>query len=201
MSESTENKPQTRKQREHAQHHQDILDVAENLFAGHGYFQTTMQMIAEKAEFSVGYLYKHFNGKEDMYREMLNFHLARMDKLKAESSNLNLEPLDEIHHTYTVICQHFNKHPGFMRIFHEEIGGEFCQLSESKRQHHAEMVKLLQKAMEMEQLKAFDTSLLASAIQGATKELFAELATRPGQRPFDPLPDLIFSLFITPLLM
>jgi AcrR family transcriptional regulator len=198
MSDGPETKQPTRKQREHARHHQEILEAAESLFAGNGYFQTTMQMIADQAEFSVGYLYKHFNGKEDMYREMLDFHLEQMEKLKAESNSLHLGPLEGIHHTYTVICQHFNKHPGFMRIFHEDIGGEFCQLSESKRKHHGDLVEKLGTAQKMGQLDDFDCSLLAAAIQGATKELFAELASRPGDRPFDPLPDLIFSLFIDP---
>ena len=201
MSNSPKNPPPTRKEREQAQHHQDILDAAERLFGEHSYHQTTMQMIADRAEFSVGYLYKHFNGKEDMYREMLTFHLGRMDTLMSEVQDMRLDPLAQIHRNYSVICGHFNHHPNFMRIFHEEIAGEFPELKESKRQHACDIKELLTAAQESGQLKALDASLLAAAIQGATKELFVELASRSGESPFDPMPDLIYSIFIKPHLI
>ena len=76
-----------------AQHHQDILDAAVFLFAENGYHQTTMQMVADRAEFSVGYLYKHFSGKEEMYQELVRFHLRKMDELMEKVGERELEPL------------------------------------------------------------------------------------------------------------
>ncbi|MGD9546453.1 MAG: TetR/AcrR family transcriptional regulator [Candidatus Krumholzibacteriia bacterium] len=199
MTESGEYRQPTRKEREFSRHHRDILSAAVSLFAENGYYQTTMQMIADRAEFSVGYLYKHFAGKEEMYRELLVFHLDRLDQLILETESLGLPPLEEIHRIYTLICGHFNRHRDFMRIFHQEIGGEFEEIARSKGRHFRDIVTRLQKAQATGELTAFDPYLLGAAIQGATKELFGEMANRPGDNPFDSLPDVIFRLLIDPL--
>lgn len=198
MTESSPAGQPTRKEREFAQHHQEILDAAESLFAEKGYYQTTMQMIADSAEFSVGYLYKHFSGKEEMYKEMVQYHLGRFDELAAEVEAQGLSPLEEIHCTYQEICRHFNRHRDFMRIFHEGVAGDFCELSDSKKRHYQDILAKLIRAQEAGELKPIDATLLAAAIQGATKELFGELAERPGDNPFDSLPDVLFSLLIDP---
>lgn len=189
----------SRRNRDQSRHRRDILAAAEILFAENGYFQTTMQMIADRAEFSVGYLYKHFAGKEEMYQEMVRFHLNRLDELIAGVENRGLAPLEEIRCTYREICTHFNKHRDFMRIFHEEVGGEFGELAASKQEHFRMMAVKLGRAQEAGELRPFDTQLLAAAIQGATKELFGEMAERPGDNPFDTLPEVLFSLLIDPL--
>lgn len=199
MSDQQPSEKASRREREQSRHRRDILAAAETLFAEKGYFQTTMQMIAERAEFSVGYLYKHFAGKEEMYQEMVRFHLNRLDELLAEVEARGLAPLEEIRCTYREICTHFNRHRDFMRIFHEEVGGEFGELAASKQEHFRQLAVTLDRAQAAGELRPFDTQLLAAAIQGATKELFGELAERSGENPFDTLPEILFSLLIDPL--
>ena len=60
----------SRRERTRKQHREEILSAATGLFARHGYDGTSMQMIADEAEISVGKLYLHFEGKEDIYREI-----------------------------------------------------------------------------------------------------------------------------------
>ncbi|PIE75435.1 hypothetical protein CSA17_07505, partial [bacterium DOLJORAL78_65_58] len=100
----------SRKEREQQRHRQGILQAAVTLFAERGYHQTTMQMVAEKAEFSVGYLYKHFAGKEEMYQALLAFHIHSLDAIFAAQKARGLSPLEEIHASYSAICEHFNHH-------------------------------------------------------------------------------------------
>lgn len=196
----TEQSPsQTRKEREFASHNQDILEAAMHLFADNGYYQTTMQMIADRAEFSVGYLYKHFSSKEQMYQELVEFHFTRLDEIMAESRAATDSPLERIRRSYQSICEHFNHHRDFMRIYHEEIGSEVCSLEDRKSKHYQDLVRELRAALDKGLIRDHDPELLAAVIQGATKELLNVLAERPGENPFDPLPDLIFSLLIDPL--
>ena len=190
---------QTRKAREYAGHHQDILDAAMHLFADNGYHQTTMQMVAARAEFSVGYLYKHFSGKEQMYLELVEFHFSRMDEILARALAQESSPLDRIRLSYRLMCDHFNHHRDFMRIYHGEIGGEICRLEQKKSEHHRDLERDLRAAQEQGLLRPVDPALLAAALQGATKELFREFAQRQDEAPFDPLTDLVFSLLIDPL--
>jgi len=189
----------TRKERELASHSRDILDTAIALFAENGYHQTTMQMIAERAEFSVGYLYKHFSGKEEMYRKSVTYHFQHLDAIIDASEASSLSPLDKIMDSYRQICSHFNHHRDFMRIYHEEIGERVVDMQAIKCRHHKNLVLSLRNALDQGQLRPHDPVMLAAAIQGATKEMFKIFAERPGDTPFDLLPDTLFSLLIDPL--
>jgi len=58
-----------------------ILDVAEELFAQHGYSATSLRDIAEQAGLQQPGLYKHFAGKEDLYRRVYDRALQPMTDL------------------------------------------------------------------------------------------------------------------------
>ena len=45
-----------------------MLDAARQLFIEHGYAKTTMDEIAEKAEFGVATVYTYFKSKEGVFR-------------------------------------------------------------------------------------------------------------------------------------
>ncbi|MFZ1946077.1 MAG: TetR/AcrR family transcriptional regulator [bacterium] len=56
-----------RKERERIMHRDAILDAARDLLTVKPYDQITVQEIAAKSEFSVGYIYKVFDSKESIY--------------------------------------------------------------------------------------------------------------------------------------
>jgi len=58
-----------------------ILDIAEELFARHGFDATSLRQIAELAQIQQPGLYKHFASKEKHSR--LNFHRRSRRRLKA----------------------------------------------------------------------------------------------------------------------
>lgn len=199
MPDERPNPAESRRERELARYRREIIDAAATLFAENGYHQTTMQMIAEKADFSVGYLYKHFSGKEEMYGEMVRFHVMRLDEMIEEVRALGLPPLTDLRKTYEMVCDHFNRYPEFMRIYHQEIGAEGCGTLEAKQQHFEDMVVLLNRSRELGEIGDVDIRLLAAAIQGAGMELFKEMAERGGEKPFDGLTETLFSLLIDPV--
>ncbi|MFW6457010.1 MAG: TetR/AcrR family transcriptional regulator, partial [Planctomycetota bacterium] len=61
----------SRKEKQHRWHRRLIIEAAEKLFSHQGFHATSMQEIAEAAEFSVGSLYKMFDSKEDLYRQIV----------------------------------------------------------------------------------------------------------------------------------
>lgn len=189
----------TRKERENARHRREILDVAVHLFAENGFHETTMQMIAADAEFSVGYLYKHFAGKDEMYQEMVQYHIGVMDKVIDEIENSGLAPLAELRATYEAICNHFNNHRDFMRIYHQRLDSGVPLLLERKKMHFEKTVDLFTRSAEAGELKTPDPRLLATVVHGASQELFNEMAGHEVPRPFDGLTQTIFSLIIDPL--
>jgi len=56
-----------RREREKQQKRNHIIDAAEKLFFKKGYANTSMDEVAEEAEFSKGALYIYFKDKEDLY--------------------------------------------------------------------------------------------------------------------------------------
>jgi AcrR family transcriptional regulator len=58
-----------------------ILDAAEELFARHGYGGTSLRDIATQAGLQQPGLYKHFAGKEDLYRQVYERALQPMTDL------------------------------------------------------------------------------------------------------------------------
>jgi len=83
-----------------------------------------------------------------------------------------------------------------MRIYHQHIDPAVCGLKERKQGHFERVVGLFTAAMERGELKPVDARLLAAAVQGASQELFHELAERDVERPFDALPGILFGLVI-----
>ena len=60
----------TRRERERQRHRKEILEAATELFIEKGYIGTTMQDIAERAEFAVGTLYRFFESKDILFGEL-----------------------------------------------------------------------------------------------------------------------------------
>ncbi len=57
----------TRKKREFLRQRDEILSSAERVFSRQGFFTTTIQDIAESAEYGIGTIYKHFKSKEIIF--------------------------------------------------------------------------------------------------------------------------------------
>ena len=61
----------SRKEREKLRHKGEILSVALKLFSDKGFYNVSMNEIAEESEFSVGTLYKFFDSKESLFSALI----------------------------------------------------------------------------------------------------------------------------------
>jgi len=134
-----------------------------------------------------------------MYAEMLERHMGRIDDLVAGVESLGLKPLDELRRVLEIVCEHFNEHRDFMRIYHLDMTEAFDALVERKRMHHEKTVVLLERAREAGELADVDVELLATILDGAIRELFHHLAEKTDEAPFKDLAPTIFALIIDPL--
>ena len=110
----------SRKEREYLQHRNEILQSAEKLFAEVGYHNTSMDMIAEKAEFSKGSLYNYFQNKENLFFSLLQ------EKLDSFTSKLNqkieeqVSVEDKLSAHIAFYFDYFNQNSEFFKIAHTE---------------------------------------------------------------------------------
>lgn len=81
----------SRKEREKLYRRAEILSAAIPLFAEKGYESTTIDDIAEKAEYGKGTIYNYFNSKEDIYwailEEIFNTYLQSLRQIDKEYEN------------------------------------------------------------------------------------------------------------------
>lgn len=75
----------SRKERERLFKRMEILNAAVSLFAEKGYQHTTIDLIAEKAEFGKGTIYNYFRGKEEIYwaiiDDIFTLHLSTVNSI------------------------------------------------------------------------------------------------------------------------
>ena len=72
MSQQPAHEALSRKEREKRARQQDILKAARELFAAKGFRDTTLDEIAQKAEFGKGTLYNYFASKEDIFHAIID---------------------------------------------------------------------------------------------------------------------------------
>ncbi|MBE2280525.1 MAG: TetR/AcrR family transcriptional regulator [Ignavibacteriaceae bacterium] len=75
----------TRKERERAFRRQEIMNAAKPLFASKGFNQTTLEEIAESAEFGKGTLYNYFENKEEIYFSVISEFVSRLSQIIDEA--------------------------------------------------------------------------------------------------------------------
>ncbi|MBU1938048.1 TetR/AcrR family transcriptional regulator, partial [bacterium] len=71
------NKP-SRKELEKQQRRFDILMAAKTLFVQKGYHNTTLEEVAQLAEFGKGTIYNYFRNKEDLFYAILEHYTAEV---------------------------------------------------------------------------------------------------------------------------
>ncbi|MFO7655227.1 MAG: TetR/AcrR family transcriptional regulator [Candidatus Krumholzibacteriia bacterium] len=189
-----------RRQRERQRHEQEILAAAAELFARQGYERTSMQQIAQQAEFSIGKLYQHFEGKEAIYHQLVERHcasmLAQMDEAGAEGG----PPLERLDRMMERIIGHFDRDRNFLRIYSNENPMNLEGLVEATMRSTLERVSaLLRQAIERGELPPEDPELLAAVLVGAGDRLLQVLQNRGDDHPFDAIPDLVRRLILAPL--
>jgi AcrR family transcriptional regulator len=112
----------TRKEREREFKKKEILSAAVKLFAEKGYEYTTLDEIAEAAEFGKGTLYNYFQNKEDLYLAILEdifesflFNLKKISKTTRSFYDFVYEVIEN------VLRFHMENQYAFMLLVHERL--------------------------------------------------------------------------------
>jgi len=86
----------TRKKKEFLTRRADILSAAEKVFAAKGFYSSTMDEIAKRAEFGTGSLYKYFRGKKDLYFSLIDEKVEEITRLVRAELDKDLPPIERI---------------------------------------------------------------------------------------------------------
>lgn len=114
----------TRREREQIRHRREVLEAALALFVEHGYTSTTMQEIAQKAEFGMGTIYRLFpEGKDEIYLALKQRVVAAFEQELAFACKGVSDPLEQVRRYIRASAQVYASHPREMTLYLQETVG------------------------------------------------------------------------------
>jgi TetR/AcrR family transcriptional regulator len=120
---SEKNNSMSRKARDAQRQRYDILKAAEKVFAEKGFHKASVNDIAKEAEFSVGFIYKLFKSKDELYTDLM---IHKMDELD-QTVNMQLEkaanPYQQIEIIIDAVMAHLKDNRDFFKIYVNEADG------------------------------------------------------------------------------
>ena len=154
---------------------QEILDAALACFTEHGVEATTIEMIRERSQASVGSMYHHFGNKESiaasLYVEALTEHHEYQQSLleKARSAEDGVKAI-----AYAYI-DWISANPEKARfvLYNRSVlakTDQAAELKESTRKHFAEVIAWFQPHVERGELKKVPPEIYASLIIGPSHD-------------------------------
>jgi len=171
-------KKPTRKEREQEQRKQYILSCAEVLFADNGYDNTSMAMIAERSEFSVGTVYNFFQSKNDIYSSLLIGKLTEVYEGLSLIAKKVIKPLEKIREIIEFNMDMIHKNEKFLMLYMNDVArhewGLVSNIETSDEGLHSKISKLTEKVIHDAQL---DVSLRNDISSKKALYIFKKLIT------------------------
>jgi AcrR family transcriptional regulator len=100
-----------------------LLDAAEHVFGNKGFHEATLKEVAERAEFSVGAIYGFFEGKDDLFAQVLERQGSALLERQQEAVASAASALEKLHRLADTQLEYFRARPDFYRVFQRELGG------------------------------------------------------------------------------
>lgn len=107
----------SRKEKERQQRKNDIVAAAEKIFLQKGFEAATMDDIAKEAQFSKKTLYSYFNGKEELYYEIMLAAFKTLNNLFDHTleENSHLTEIEKIKKLGYVFIEFGRSNPGYLK--------------------------------------------------------------------------------------
>ena len=192
----------SRRERTRQRDREEILSAATDLFARHGYDGTSMRMVAERVEISVGKLYLHFEGKEDIYKNVVEFHAGEIRARANRAVDPSMTPFEMIRARTAAVIAYMDEHDEFVRFYVSEMEGtgRGCSLKDESEHeaHMREFRDLISEAVENGDIPDIDPDMVAAMIHGAGHAMMS-VAINRGDVPFSKVFEYVDQIILTPL--
>jgi len=193
----------TRRERDKARQHQEMLAAALDLFSEKGYHHVSMNEIAQKSEFAIGTLYKFFKNKEDLYKTLMleladKFQTALQEVLEAK-----VDEIEKLRNYVKVKAEVFRANVSVIRLYFAEAQGTSFNLgvgldskiSKIQQAHLQALTAVFAVGMKRNRFKRIaDPYLLAVALDSITKAFLFLWLESPEHHPYPEDPDVILNI-------
>ena len=193
-----------RKEREHLAHRKEILSAAEKVFAAKGFFRTTMNEIAEAAEFGTGTLYKYFSSKEDLYLTLIDEKTGEINLLAKVELSQKTSVKERIERVLRLQFAFIEENRDFFRIYISERNRfEWTVKDDLGKGIHDKMVayieilaKVVKEGIREGELKSMDPMDLAHALVGIANSFVFEWLISPQPYPLVSKVETVLDIFL-----
>lgn len=189
-----------RKERERLRLREEILLAALELFSRQTYEKTSMQQIAERAEVSIGRIYNLFEGKKEIFRELIKLIFERIEgsaRTVLETTDDPVERIRRVFGAYLGFCEE-NRHA--MIVIHYENPLKMKGLIEQFISRQIEMMTgLFAAAAQRGAIRGEDPRILANVLFGILDGLVHEMSFGESDYSSDYYMRVFEELFLEPL--
>lgn len=99
-----------------------ILDVAVMEFANHGFENANINVIAKKAEVSVGSLYKYFDTKTDLFLTSINYGISTLDSIIDAVAASDDDAMAKLERLIRIAIEYSRKSSVLIKLYNEFTG-------------------------------------------------------------------------------
>lgn len=189
-----------RQEREWRRRRDEILEAATKLFLEFGDAGTTMQMIADAAEFSVGYIYKHFPSKRELLTDIIERQLqAHTETRRRVRDQYRGRPLAGLREELRQVCGQLAEQAQLVSLILGSGAIDAELIRRRLRGLRAEDAGFLAQAMELGELRRTDPRLLAATLDGVIWGLIRLLSETGRLDEAPAIPGIVEDLVLGPL--
>jgi len=178
----------SRKKKEYLTRRADILSAAEKVFAAKGFFGSTMDEIARRAEFGTGSLYKYFRGKKDLYFSLIDEKVGEVTRLLRAELGKDLSPIEKIESMLYLQLSFIQRDRDFFKIYvSDRTRFEWTIKDELGKRVHKKFVaylsaleEVMRDGIERGQFKEMDPRDMAHGFVGIVNSFVFEWIMSPG---------------------
>jgi TetR/AcrR family transcriptional regulator, repressor of fatR-cypB operon len=167
----------SRKEQEQLLHKNLIIKAAAQIFSEKGYEKTTLDEIAQLAEFSKGSLYNYFENKEDLFLTTLEIGIQKLiEEMKIVSESepttaLQTKAILSVMVTFFKENDSFNKHRAFFQMMVNEKRVMACQASDE----YSNRMQNMHKNMTQFFSEIFKKGIGSSELKNGCPQTYAEV--------------------------
>jgi AcrR family transcriptional regulator len=166
--------PMTRKERERATRRSEIIDAAQHLFLSKGFENTTMEEIAERAEFGKPTLYAYFKSKDEiLFRVHMRRHQDKIQALK-QAAERQTTGYDQLRALGAAYYHYYRANPEYLRMqaYWDHRGLAFDRFGETVRDQYNELYESFMDITRIIKLGIEDGTLRSDLDVDLTLDLF-----------------------------
>lgn len=202
MAGAPKKSPLNRQEREWRRRRGEILEAATRLFMEFGHVGTTMQMIADAAEFSVGYIYKHFPGKRELLTEIIETQLEALAETRCRvRDEYRHQPLAGLREELRQVSSRLPEQGRLVALILGSGAIDSELVRRRLRGFRAEDAVVLERAMDRGELRRTDPRLLAATLDGVIWGLIRLMHETGRMERALFIPEIVEDLVLKPLMV